>query len=219
MRKSALCHQISKISKPASVIGANKDVIGRHGLLAVLVIGLSVWNAGCEDAGHRGSTTPSPGEAVAIEKFEVVAGYDDVTYFLEAPDFQVTRLRALQDLGAARDNDAWLILLLLAGHDGIHSLPTANPCPTVPIVTLLRRIPDNAGPAVLWALTCYLGDTETHAVSSTEVGKDGTIVDSFGYSEPVRVLVRRKLVRALAVDKEYDVVGWRAEILRRARSK
>jgi len=207
------------MNSPIIVAYCKRGAIIWLNLLTVLLIGPIAWiAAGCAQE-HRPSTGHLLGEADAMRSFAVLAGYDDETYYLESPEWENAHERALQSLLSARGNEAWVVLLMLGGHGHAYIAPTTDPSPMFEITVLLDRIPDNVGPAVLWAYTCYLKDTRRHPVGGSEEVKPGVISYWIGQSEPIRELVRRKLVRALNIDKEYDVTAWRAEILRRVQSK
>jgi len=199
--------------------GLLRDIgaINRRGVLIVLVVGLAAWNAGCGADGYRAPTGISSREADALRSFAVFVGYDDATEMLESPEWENAHWRALRDLLTARGNEAWLVLLLLGGDYSV--LPTTSPTPMVAIPAMLDRIPDDVGPAVLWALTCYLNDRTRYPVCKYDEVKPGLVEYAYGLSDPVRDMVRRKLVRALKVDKEYSVAEWRAAILSHAQSK
>lgn len=137
-----------------------------------------------------------------------------------------SRVNAASRLAKRKEGEAWVIVMLLDEialyNFEVYKLPpeqfervrnTVAPPDRGVIGALLEHVPRSASPALLWAVTEWLEDSERGTYSKRE-GLPPLLHRQIDLlTEPMRDLARNALKRALRVDHEYDKVAWRRAIL------
>jgi len=83
------------------------------------------------------------------------------------------------------------------------------------VAAVLWNIPNDAAPAVLWAVTTKLSVSEWGYYSTSSGVGSFTLVRADGKTPPIRDIARETLRRCLGVDHGYDPFQWRTEFVNR----
>jgi len=189
------------------------------GVLAVLLAYCSACSRdGDGDAG--GSTSDRSPERKNLTGVEL---FIEVTSYWKAGDnVALARCRAAKQLVTTEGAESWAVLALLKPYcadvpEATRMLATSpyiilDPVERSVIAAMLKNIPTDANPALLWAATYHLLDQECGELGWVERRKDGHDVFSDATTRPVRELAREALKRSLGMDLGYDANAWREAI-------